>query len=273
MNLNAWHILCICIYIYNIYVKTHGKAGVNITCLASGSAISALALSKHCWKLHFHIIAGSFLVQILYLLHKNIERQPNLLPPPLPILRCWSTIWAIRRMRQRPGWLTSETNMLLLGYPLEVQRLQPSRCNYSWKRYVCAGWNVQYTPWTTIMCSMPTFTSVDVTVSHVAEGFIPASVKTIHRCPLYQSTSCTCIFTLTQFNKQWTMPYSYIYIIRSETASFVIWWLYISFQQSVMGISLHLQVQSRVHCCHEGRQGHESVATSERAIRKNVCKR
>ena len=107
----------------------------------------------------------------------------------------------------------------------------------------------------TIMCSMPTVTSVDATVSSVAEGFIPASVRTIHRCPLYLSTSCTCIFTLTQFNKQWTMPSLYIYIIRWETASVVIWWLYISFQQSVMGISLQLQVQSRVYCCHEGRQG------------------
>ena len=50
------------------------------------------------------------------------------------------------------------------------------------------------------------------------------------------------------------MPYSYTCIIWWETASFIIWWLYISFQQSVMGISLHLQVQSRVYCCHEGRQ-------------------
>ena len=127
-------------------------------------------------------------------------------------------------------------------------------------------WNVQYTPWTTIMCSMPTVTSVDVTESGVAESFIPASVRTIHRCPLYLSTSCTCISTLTQFNKQWTMPYSYIYIIRWETASFIIWWLYISFQQSVMGISLHLQVQSRMYCCHEARQGQACLRCSKQCV-------
>ena len=52
MNLNAWHIY-VYIYIYNIYVKTHGKAGVNITCLASGGN-KCLGIEQALLEFHFH---------------------------------------------------------------------------------------------------------------------------------------------------------------------------------------------------------------------------
>ena len=147
MNLYAWHI-CI------IYLKTHGKAGVKITCLAPGMAISALALSKPCWKFHFHNcrkFSGTNTISAA----KNIERRPK--PPTSSPTYLKMLVHNLGNLKNVPKTMAGQ-HQRLIGYYL-ANHSQFSdfnhvrRCNYSWNRYVCAikfkRWNVQYTPWTT----------------------------------------------------------------------------------------------------------------------------